>query len=76
MLGAFGATHVATNWDELTRKMTEFGGTRQPDMEVLASAKGIGKDWTEKFVIKPKLDVPHLGLSEHVPFETFLEQCL
>jgi len=44
-LGAFGATHGATNRDKLERKMTEYGGTRNLDMEVLVLAKGIGKDW-------------------------------
>jgi len=56
--------------------MAESGGMRQPNMEVLALAKGVGKDWMGKHVTKPKLDIPHLGLLEHVPFETFLKQHL
>jgi len=68
--------HGATNRDELTRNLAEFGGTRQPKMSVLAQAKGIGTNWAEKLVTEPRLDVPHLSLSEHVEFKTFLKQCL
>jgi len=75
-LGAFGATHGATNRDELERKMAEFGGTRKPGMDVLALANGIRKDWKGDCVTKPKLEYQHSDSLEHVPFETFLAQCL
>ena len=73
-LGAFGATHGATSRDELERKMAEYGGTRIPGKDVLALAKGIGKDWKGDYVTKPKLELQHYDSSEHVTFETFLAQ--
>ena len=51
---AFGATHGTVDRDELTRELAKYGGTRKQNMEVLALAKGIGTDWTGKYVTHPK----------------------
>ena len=75
-LAAFGATHAAKSRDKLERKMAEYGGTKIPAKDILAMAKGIGKDWKGDYVTKPKLELQHSDSSEHVAFETFLAQYL
>jgi len=63
-LAAFGATHGAKSRDELERKMAEHGGTKTPAKDILAMAKGIGKDWKGDHVTKPKLELQHSDSSE------------
>jgi len=75
-LAAFGATHGAKSRDELERKLAAYGGTKVPAEDILAMAKGIGKDWKGDHVMKPKLELQHSDSSEHVPFTTFLAQYL
>jgi len=56
--------------------MAECGGTSVQGKDVLAPTKAIEKDWKGDCVTKPKLELQHSDSSEHVPFETFLAQCL
>ena len=69
-------THGAKSSDELERKLAAHGGTKVPAEDILAMAKGIGKDWKGDHVMKPKLELQHSDSSEHVPFTTFLAQHL
>jgi len=75
-LAAFGATHGAKSRDELERKLAAYGGNKVPAEDILAMAKGIGKDWKGDHVMKPKLELQHSDSSEHVAFTTFLAQHL
>jgi len=68
--------HGAACRDELERKMAAYGGTRKKDLEVLALVKGIGLDWVGNCVKEPKLEYPHSGSLEQVPFVGALKRYL
>jgi len=59
VLAAFGATRGAKSRDELEHKLAAHGGTKVLAKDILAMAKGIGKDWKGDHVMKPKLELQH-----------------